>query len=460
MNKTKKLSFTNTIKKILKKKQSIKKNTKFKNKTKKNNVKKTKTLIKENKLSGNNCVDLLSIPELKDKDVEYLKNPICKFIPLYKFNLNVKKNVVSACFFKMRKGGYKDFNKYLKGVEVLAKKTKLELGNNFIVKLFIDLSIYNDKEIMDKLNKIENLEMVLYLCNKFCVGEHHLGTFGTFIRMFPCFDLPNNDTNRVIVQDIDHLDSPKKIFDNYNFIRTLYTEKQLDTVQLYIKGRPQHLHGDNNRNYIINNVMFPYVVFSRIIVFKKLNFSSLNKYLNKVFFTKQHKTPYLITKAIRKKKCDEYICFGIDEEYLNAILIPSMIKNKESLLINMTVNKTAPLFFIQNYLLKKSKFQNVIKNLLSDIIDTNSMEFNEIYKYFKKLCYDKENGELYSKQNYSTELKQLLKNIDNLYEQMLKNKDNYLANLDSLKIYLKFKNLLKINYINGYNNKLKKIILD
>ena len=88
------------------------------------------------------------------------------------------------------------------------------------------------------------------------------------------------------------------------------------------------------------------------------------------------------------------------------------------------------------------------------------MEFNEIYKYFKKLCYDKENGELYSKQNYSTELKQLLKNIDNLYEQMLKNKDNYLANLDSLKIYLKFKNLLKINYINGYNNKLKKIILD
>ena len=56
---------------------------------------------KENKLSGNNCVDLLSIPELKDKDVEYLKNPICKFIPLYKFNPNVKKNVVlgTSLFF-------------------------------------------------------------------------------------------------------------------------------------------------------------------------------------------------------------------------------------------------------------------------------------------------------------------------------------------------------------------------
>jgi hypothetical protein len=459
--------------KIKSQKKNIKKNqNKIKNQslTQKKKVKKNQNKIKKKQLQTQKkninkkeeCIDITKIPELKNNDVDYLKNSICKFIPLYNFNKNVKKNVVSCCFFKMRKGGYKDFSRYLNGITVVAKHIKLELGDSFVLKLFIDYSIYKDKEIMDYLNKIDNVEMVLYSCYSYCVGEHHLGTFGTFIRMFPCFDLPNNDTNNVIVSDIDYFDKPNNfLFTHYTSLLKLYNIKQLNTVELAIKGRPQHSFQDNRRKYIINGVMYPYVIFDRIITFKKINFKSLEIYLTKVKTEKRHITPYYISPAVREKKCDEFVCFGIDEEYLNSILMPLLIRQKKSILINMVINKLSPFYFIDRQLKYNKDFKIIVKNLVNGIMpNIEKSSSNDIYNYLIDIFYDKKTGRSLATNKYTKNHKELIKRLDDLYSKMLKNKNTLLANLDALKIFNKLsKGYLRLNYIKGYNNNLKLKIL-
>ena len=49
---------------------------------------------------------------------KYLKNPLCEFTPLFKIDYNKKKNIISASFFKMSEGAYKNFSKYTDGLKI------------------------------------------------------------------------------------------------------------------------------------------------------------------------------------------------------------------------------------------------------------------------------------------------------------------------------------------------------
>ena len=66
--------------------------------------------IKMSKKEG--CIYTEEVMNEKHFNSDYLKNKVCKFIPLFDFDPKVKKNIVSTCFFKMNTGTYKDFSKY------------------------------------------------------------------------------------------------------------------------------------------------------------------------------------------------------------------------------------------------------------------------------------------------------------------------------------------------------------
>tara|TARA_B110000037_G_scaffold218373_1_gene281248 strand:+ start:2131 stop:2493 length:363 start_codon:yes stop_codon:yes gene_type:complete len=114
----------------------------------------------------------------------YLKNDICKFKPLFKIDYNNKKNIFSACFFKLDGKSYKDFNIYLNGIQLFSKYVKKNRPD-YSIRLFIDNSIYNDKKIINILKKLNNIELVLYECSDYKVNKNkHIGLFGTLIRFF------------------------------------------------------------------------------------------------------------------------------------------------------------------------------------------------------------------------------------------------------------------------------------
>ena len=109
----------------------------------------------------------------------YFQNPICSLIPLYHPNQR-KQNIVSTCLFRMRKGSYKNFNRYVNGIFHLSNS----LQDSFKLRLFIDYSIYNDVNLFNRIANIRNIQIVLYKCKYFSISKYHLGVFGTIMRLF------------------------------------------------------------------------------------------------------------------------------------------------------------------------------------------------------------------------------------------------------------------------------------
>lgn len=134
---------------------------------------------------------------------EYLINPFCKLETLFNFDPNVKHNILSCVFFKMKKH-YKRFNIYIEGLKrlLIFRKEKMP---NFKLRLFVDQSIVDDKYIMSILKNDSDVQIVKYTCPNFLEEDKyfHRGTFGTLVRFFPMFDFENNDAKRVIVTDIE-----------------------------------------------------------------------------------------------------------------------------------------------------------------------------------------------------------------------------------------------------------------
>lgn len=131
---------------------------------------------------------------------KYLINDICNFEPLFTYDKKIKKNILSACFFKM-KNHYKDFNIYVKGIKNLMNI--LNAQDKYILRLFIDENIKNDPNIFDFLYSNKKIELVIFKCNDYLNNSYHVDVFGTFVRFFPIFNFKNNDAKNVICIDID-----------------------------------------------------------------------------------------------------------------------------------------------------------------------------------------------------------------------------------------------------------------
>ena len=121
---------------------------------------------------------------MTSKSPEYLENKFCKFRVLKDIDYSIKKKLFFLSLFRMKSGGYKSFLKYLNGIKKLNDYAN---KNNMEVRIFIDNTIYNDEKTMSYLNKMDKVTLVLYECEKFLIGKHHVGLFGTLVRFFPLF---------------------------------------------------------------------------------------------------------------------------------------------------------------------------------------------------------------------------------------------------------------------------------
>ena len=422
--------------------------------------------IKENKTQKNKKICNLpnNIKNLKYYNSNYLENEICKFIPLFEFNPNIKKNIVSACFFKMRKGGYKNFNRYLNGINILYDVINETLPN-FSLRLFIDMSIYNDKTIMNILYKLKKIEIVLFCCKLYeRENIYHLGTFGTMLRAFPLFDFPNNDSNRVIIVDIDVTEDKKhNTLVGYTNLIKYYTDEELDKLYIFGYGKP-YMVLNNNKKYIIDNKYIkPYFIIDKIIGFKKIPKKIIIEFLYNIQKTKEIYSTYHINKNDKTKKCDEYICFGIDEYLINEIVIPYLLIKKYSLLflVNCNLQSTIYNFNKELYSNLKSKFYSYI-NLLTKNIDKKTHNIDTIEKsidFINDIFY--KNSSVIPQSDITEIHKIILKNYYDLFYTIYKNKDFTIFNKDTLDIILS-KNMIgyfkKVKYVN-YNNNLKQILI-
>lgn len=99
------------------------------------------------------------------------------------------------------KDHYKNFNIYINGLKRIIKF--IESQDIYIFRIFIDNNIKSDNSIMNLLTRNKNIEIFVFKCEDYIKDNFHIDLLATLIRLFPIFDFKNNDSNNVIIIDID-----------------------------------------------------------------------------------------------------------------------------------------------------------------------------------------------------------------------------------------------------------------
>ena len=350
---------------------------------------------------------------------KYLYNELVEFTPLFDINYNIKKNLLCGTFFKL-KNSYKDFNIYINSlVTFYSNITKY---SNFNIRLFIDENIYKDLEIMTKIKKLEKIELVLFRC----LDSKLIGLFPTLVRFFPMFNFPNNDSNIVIIIDIDEIYShtllkieniKKKIFNlDKNIFNNIYLIK-IGNLSKNILYKYNSLYKNN-----INIYSFA----QNIINIKKIDYNIIINFINKIKNTNKLYTYYKIYECnktefdIKMNQTKPFI-YGIDEYFINNTLTKYLINNKLLLVNNIKWH----LF---------SQFYYLIYTKLLSLNDTNKNK-KIIYKIFILIL---------NKINYKVKNESLLELFDIIDKLIYIDK-----NIKVIKI------IYKIFLLNYQNKKLK-----
>jgi hypothetical protein len=342
--------------------------------------------------------------------LQYLENQICKFTPLFEIDYSKKINIISTVLFKLKTSEYKPFLKYVNGIQHLSNYMHKKLPG-FYLRLFIDDIIYSDQELMNKLKSVKDIQIVRYSCPNFIVDGFHRGMFGTLIRLFPMFDFKNNDSNYIIATDIDY-DTEKNVESNVFIIKTfllLKQKKQLDNLYFIFDnfglGRTEQDNDFGMDNYPKNlKNIIPHILAGLIVNLKRISPNVLIKYLKDIDANNKVHSSY--AKNEKHISNNKKFIYGVDEYFLNKVLLPYIDENKLEFctriyynIINIINNKIFYKKKIRNNFNEKDIkfftifFNYVLKNIhgfkFKNIEDAfNLMDkytYKKYYKYNKKL---------------------------------------------------------------------------
>lgn len=390
--------------------------------------------------------------------MKYLKNSLCDLQPLFDINYNKKINIISCCFFKLENGSYKKFNKYTNGLRFLNNYVKKYM-KDFKIRLFIDESIYNDKKLMIKINKLKLVQCVLINCKKFkskINNTKHRGLLGTLFRFFPMFNFENNDANFVIISDIDWSKNNDMdvLIESYNILK-----KNNKKVSLFMVGR-FFKSSIVSYNYNRHGILLPYAVADRILNNIKLDKKII---INFIKDDTNLKKTYYQSKPTTSKVTNKTFIFGIDEYFVNKTLVDYLIEKEKIFGIKVNMGITYEFFFIINKK-KYSKFEKknyklFFTTILKGIKKFKYKNIKQAYEFIDKIIYNK-NGI-----NKLTKLQ--IKVFSRIYLYFIYNYNNtsiikLFIGKKLLQIFMRdeYFGLIFINKISFFNSNYKNIILN
>jgi len=384
-----------------------------------------------------------------------MNNSICKFEDIFK-NLPKKKiDIISACLFKLD-NGYRDFSKYIEGGKNV-KKLADKLNMYFV--LFIDDSIYNNKEIYDKLiNNIYDKKTIIikYDCPKFKNDNgYHKGLFGTLVRFFPLFDFPNNPFKKIMICDMDYKykNNIDPLCTNYNLLKQTKGE--------FVFNIYSTLPEDVGKDFIYLTVPFRNIKehFGFLAgsfccnLKKKFDHNIIINYINTLMDKSSdlYKTMYSLT---QHHEIDDTFTYGVDEYFFNNILYYHMKKLNYTI---YTINDYNLLSFILSLKFKyniteneifKKEYLHFLQYVLKQPKNTNINQlFSIIYKILSsyELNVVNEPKKFITDINYGATSKQLnvSKSIYNYFINLEKNKNYKLIDKITLQFILKYKYIIK-----------------
>jgi hypothetical protein len=315
--------------------------------------------------------------------MNYLENNICKFKPLWNFDINKNYNIFCGCFFKMP-NHYKNFNIYVNGIKkwiIFLNKMKYD----YYLRLFIDTNIYNDKDIMKLLNSSNKIQLVLFECMNYQIeklgNKYHIDLFGTLVRYFPLFNFNNNDAKSIIIVDID-----LSYDDRYKLSGILnYKNKEKDIIVM------------GTVDSIFNNEI-PHV-FSGLMYYwdKKYDKNILLEFINKA--------PEIDDTSKYNKRTTAF-GYGVDELFITKYF---MLHTQKYVSYIMNYNINWFIYFFKDYFTKKYPKRTfaILKNILGKNYNNNLTTENMLNKidicFFEQYTFSNERN--YYTKNFYRQLK-------------------------------------------------------
>ena len=286
--------------------------------------------------------------------MKYLENEICNFKIIGNTKITLEKhNILSSSLFRMKKH-YKNFSLYINGLNRWIKFLN-SFSHDYILRLFIDKNIYNNKKIMDVINSSDKIEPVLFTCSSYINGGYHFDLFGTLIRFFPYFDFNNNDSKNVIVVDIDLY--------NEDYRRCKYLIDNNMNVITGI-GTSRRFFYENKTPYIYAGVLSNSIKFDKNII---INFIK--------------NAPNIIDTGFYNKRLTTF-GYGIDEIFVNKYLLNNV--NKKGIIIEYDIH-----YFIHHSKerIMRSKNTDIIFKYILGKYYENTMTKEDMFDFIGKNVY-------------------------------------------------------------------------
>ena len=307
-----------------------------------------------------------------------MENNICNFTILESPSRKYA-NTVNIVFFRAFPL-YKNFSKYVDGLKSWKGYMEKYYPESQL-QIFIDKTIANDKSIQTILNKL-NARIYLFDCPEYKIDDtFHIGLFATMIRFYPMFDINNHPLKIAHIQELEpdsegvHRFSDIEKISRMKFTHKLSFLHMSSDIFKKIKGF----------NYLFEDIIhYPWIIAGRFTVFEKFPFELFTNYLNDIKSGKKFINRYEYTQAQNIKKEHENYSFGVDEIFLNHILLPWMINNNKNIGIFINFTLAHPIYYLDNQIKNHKNSKDIF-----NIILQNKKSLNVSLKEFDNLFYQK-----------------------------------------------------------------------
>jgi len=253
------------------------------------------------------------------------------------------------------------------------------------LQIFVDRTIANDTTIQDIMKKM-NARIFLFDCPEFKLNDtFHIGLFGTLVRFFPIFDINTLPMKIAHIQDLEPTISMDRIY----LIEKASRMKFKNKLSFLYMGN-KLFEESPSKSYFEDIIAYPWILADRFIAFEKFPFTLLTNYLKDVESGKKFLNVYQLDKVFSNrilKDHDKY-SFGIDESFLNNVLINWLITNHKNIGILVKYKISYPIYY-SRHLIKRYKESKQI----FDYILNKSQTVNESMQDFDSLFFhEKENN--------------------------------------------------------------------
>jgi hypothetical protein len=272
------------------------------------------------------------------------------------------------------------FDKYINGIREKNDWLKSKKKNPFMIVVFIDDNVYNDKECMRELNKMEKVVLIHFDAPKYKIGKYHIGHFGMLTRYFPMINFNNNPHSVVVTLEADVNDFRKEEDDemSYDIIerKKFFKENNLAKDYLKINEKNERLvfieymleNYKNMKGYYINGLTSRIKDYKVKLILGKVNLDWKIGYCTSIFYEKLKKKNFIDfmnciedTKSIKFNSRDmKKYEYAIDEYYLYNF----SLRNQKFIITNIfCVNLYFYTTEFERDLLSCDKFEKIIQKV-------------------------------------------------------------------------------------------------